>query len=322
MLPSNLAALVLGCYLLLLGSLGGAFVGAQSSAAAAKKAKEALRTTCTTKEACFPWESTPRCTRGGRINLRFMVDVAPENMRIVNGSWLPYVTYAYCPIVDEIQAFNLSAAVRLGALYSASTITVGNVTSKLYIPAARMDAVTYLSVYGFGHFDNRYYPEEANSYAKVGIVYNLTEECPEGSVGVVTFLRLNVTMKNGNFAYYGDFPLPTGTGFVPTCDASHVCQLDETQRCFGERGKGNCGVCIPNTETEALLNSQVNIWTSYFGTDARGKKMISGRNNPLSYKMFTGNGMYTSLKRSYRDAKDGPGVDESDLAPEDSGPVA
>jgi hypothetical protein len=307
----------IGCVLLLF------IVAFTATLCSAQANRKTVRVACGTKNACFPWQPQgPKCGRGNRMNLRFMLSVAPENYRIVNNETISSVTYAFCPIVDELQAFNLSSAIRNAATYAGVAVdpdTGFNVPAR--VKSQKLE-VAHLSIFGLGDVDETdparfFFPNATTSYGSVGIVFNTTDCNNEGELGMVSFLVLNITLANGLYKYYEDFRMPTGAGFSPTCDGYGVCLLDPSMKCFGEPGKQNCGECT-NVDSK-LATAPLQIWTSYYGTDAFGRQMRSGSSNPLNFRAFSGGGVYASMRRSYNNIRDGNTVDESDLSPDATG---
>ena len=83
-------------------------------------AAKATNVPCSNRYACFPYSSNgPFCNRGNRMNMRFSTTITPE--RIGYDSPFETVTYAFCPIVDELEAFNLTSSLRLAATVADST---------------------------------------------------------------------------------------------------------------------------------------------------------------------------------------------------------
>lgn len=281
-----------------------------SAAAVVAQTTKNLRLSCGTKNACFPYEVSPRCSRGNRMNLRFMLDLAPENYKLPQTS----ATYAFCPIVDELQAFNLSGGLALAATKTGLIPDPNGGTSNISGPVfSKGVGVQKVSVWGMGDMSSYYIPNSTTSYGSVGVVFNNSDQCNQGELGVVNFLVLNVTLNNGQFQYYNSLPMPVGGGFAPTCDSTSLCKLDMSMKCFGEEGKKNCGTCVASGVDLSKMSLQ--IWTSYYGTDVYGKKLTSGSSNPLNFREFAGQGLYSSMKTSYGNAQQGNSIQQSDVTP-------
>lgn len=268
---------------------------------------------CSVKKACHPWlPSGPSCARGWNMNLQFYLDLAPENY--VN-NFSPYynlseVTYAFCPRVDEIQAFNLSNAFKLAGLFYNDTVKVNNTTiqGQNLILSENLE-VGYLSIYGMGDVSDVYFPSPNTSYGSTGVIFNTTD-CNDGEFGIVNFLVVNITMKNGRYIY-GSNNMSIKTGFSPTCNGHDMCTIDPAMKCFGESGKKNCGTCVG--DTVEISNTTLQVWVSYYGTDSSGRKFMSGASNPLNYRAFSGGGMYRAFKRA--EARWNGEITEDDLQP-------
>jgi hypothetical protein len=169
--------------------------------------------------------------------------------------------------------------------------------------------IGYLSIYGMGDKSNILYPIENVSYGSVGIIFNTTD-CNEGEFGVVDFLVVNITMRNGKYNYINDMPIKTG--FSPTCGTNNMCLLDPSMKCFGEPGKSNCGTCM--SDPEMIANTTLQVWISYYGTDGAGRRFLSGASNPLNFRAFSGGGAYKAFTRAQ--ARWEGEITEDDLQPE------
>ena len=293
-------------------------------AAAAQQAKrKPQRLRCDRSDACFPWTTDgPFCRRGDNINIRFQVQLAPENYHRETAANvftpeafsgpITNMTYAFCPRADELSAFNIT---RLGV----NSLTWPNGTA--YDPILNVTyqeiALTeqhqiFLSVIGFGDQRNINFPQP-NSSGRVLIAdYDACEYV--GEFGIVDFLVFNISMDRGRLKYYEEHLDPAGTGFVPTCTTDGVCQLDPSLRCFGPRGRQNCGRCLSNT-TE-LEDWRLTTWVSYYGTDVRGRQLLSGASNPLNFQVFSGSGVGVAMTRSFTRIENGQTVDDDDLSPD------
>jgi len=246
---------------------------------------------CGSSAACAPWEigTGPYCARGGKMNLRFVLDVAPENYYLeYDNNTMTNVTYAFCPTVDELQAFNLTAGPLLGAMAkeNATTYVLSNLTSQGFV-----------SVYGFGGAADVLFPNAtAGSESTALVIENGTDVCGSlDSIALVEFLVLSVSMDGGKFVYSQTSPQPNGVGFQPTC-SGNVCSLDTTLPCIGPAGQKNCARCY--SDPALLSNATIQIWTSYYGTDVNGRTLLSGASNPLNFQLFSGSGLYTNFRDS------------------------
>lgn len=270
-----------------------------TSAPSTTKAPVAVVVTCTRETACYPWSSRgPACARGSRMNLRFVGEAAPENG--VNVSGIPgnvtEMTYAFCPIVDELQAFNLTNFTRLAGIYTkddGATWKAGNVGK------------SYLSAIGFGNQTLRTIPP-ASSEGRVLILDN-TADSPcnagtsTGAIGFVNFLVLNVSMYNGLFVYLAGHENPPGNGFVPTCTSGDVCTIDPSQKCFGDvPGRKMCGKCYEPAE---LAKTTMQVWVSYYGTDVNGRTLRSGASNPMNFLKYSLVDVFSALSNTYNNIK-------------------
>ncbi len=259
---------------------------------------------CSVARACRPWPGRgSACSRRNNINLQFMMNLAPENY-VIDYSYeynLSQVTYAFCPRVDEIQAFNLSGAFKLGATYYSTIAPDGSSTGSeaqannsepRYLRLSDQLEIGYLSIYGMGDTSNILFPASNTSYGSVGVIFNTTS-CNYGEFGIVSFLIVNITMKNGKYLYSNDVPIKTG--FSPSC-VNNVCLFDPSMKCFGEPDKANCGTCI--SDPEIIANTTLQVWVSYYGTDSLGVKLLSGASNPLNFRAFSGGGVYNAYTRA------------------------
>jgi hypothetical protein len=271
------------------------------------------RIDCSVRKACHPWlQSGPACARGWNMNLQFFLDLAPEN-HVVDFSPvynLSEVTYAFCPRVDEIQAFNLTNAFKLAGTFYNDSVKIDNKTiqGKNLMLSEQLE-VGYLSVYGMGDVSDIYFPNPNTSYGSVGVIFNTTD-CNDGEFGIVNFLVVNITMKNGKYIYGYD-NMTIKTGFSPTCNAQNMCTVDPSMKCLGEPGKANCGMCV--SDPEIIANTILQVWVSYYGTDSSGRKFMSGASNPLNYRAFSGGGMYRAFRRA--ESRWNGEITEDDLQP-------
>ena len=286
-----------------------------------KRKPQRLR--CDTSDACFPMSADgPYCRRGDNINLRFQVQLAPEQYRretsrdvYVQEGWtgpITNMTYAFCPRADELAAFNIT---RLGqyALTFENGTEFDPVLNVTYRQVQHTVAEqVYLSAIGFGDQRNVNFPQNGSESRVMIADYNGGDFV--GEYGIVDFLVLNISLEQGRLKYYEEHLQPAGTGFVPTCTVDSICKLDPTMRCFGARGQQNCGRCI--TDTYEMEDWRMTIWASYYGTDAAGRQLRSGASNPLNFQAFSGSGVTVAMGRSFDKIENGGTMDDDDLSPD------
>lgn len=275
--------------------------------------------TCSKATACEPWDLVqgPFCARGNQMNLRFGIDIAPENSYYKYAQDNSEATYAACVTVDQISAVTLIDAARyVGVVVGNGTQANGTETSTTTTTTTGPTATTpsgsgyrftrhrgqaWLSAYGFGGNDNIAFPTKNMSSGTVMIFSNDTSICSSGKLPFVKFLILKVSMTNGRFAYTTERNQPTGVGFDPTC-ASGICQLDSDLKCIGMGDNQNCATCLSPDE---MLNTSTQVWMSYGGTDTAGKTLLSYTNNPLNYRKYAGSSAYSQLSSTVSDVENG-----------------
>lgn len=274
---------------------------------------------CDSTVACFPM-SAPSCTRGNNINLRFFMEAAEgyEDSTIEDIT-SPFsnrtITYAFCPRVDELQAFNLTSAPMYASINHTS---VQNSTNYTYFVDSVND--TYVSAYGFGGSLSVAVPAP-NTSSRVMIVTNGTYQCDNepNAILLVDFLVFQISLTSGVFTYPGAVApqenvtegvsaQPQGVGFQPTCTGG-LCQLDATLSCIGDPGIQNCARCYKNSAD--VLNKTVQIWVSYYGTDNNGRTLLSGSSNPLNFRKYAGASVYSTLSSSLDKVSNGASLDPS-----------
>ncbi|AAZ11985.1 uncharacterized protein TEOVI_000561000 [Trypanosoma equiperdum] len=275
-------------------------------------------TGCGPKQACFPWlenSSATRCQRGGRINLRFMLDL-PQGDTEAPSTNQKRAVYAFCPIVDELQVFTLKGAGRVSSLLQkTSSSGQASITPN---PAPR-----YLSVFGFGRSGQKEYPERDVSNSTVVIAMRDIGLCNSpDSVAIVNMVILTIGMHDGKFNYISsdadtkepddsESGIPSGNssgtgspmesvqpamvGFRPTCDESDHCIFSPTSPCVGPiRGMKNCGACY-NTPDD-IEGASIQVWTSYQGTDLERQPLLSGGMDPMGFRKFAGGKFVGNIK--------------------------
>ena len=271
---------------------------------------------CSRSQACYPWDLGigPYCGRGNKINLRFTVDLAPENYYKAYNTTPPTVmttaSYGFCPVVDELQAFNLSAAPILAGMQLDNTTSHTNVTSSRF--SLNMTEA-YVYAYGFGGIDSVLFPNSSTSTGAVQIAANLSS-C--NGILLTTFLVLAVTLDKGKFKYTSDQLNPLGSQFQSTCTGG-VCSMDSKQKCIGNGLTSNCAKCFTNPAD--LANATVQIWVSYYGTDTTGRTLLSGSNNPLNFQQFSQSGVWNNLQTSFGNLQNGQIINDQQLGPSNVG---
>lgn len=258
--------------------------------------QKASRVLCSAKEACIPYSVNGtrqgvNCARGNKMSVRLSLEIAPERIGIDTASTMDNVSYAFCPVVDELQAFNLTEAGRLIGTYPDPHDVTNFFLSKKVTQI-------FLYAYGFGGQDNELRPQ-LGSEGMVMVVDNVTTPfCPYGALDVATFLVLNISMKKGKFVYDPEFRQPAGVGFMPTCSSKDICIFDQSMHCMGvERGRKNCAECI--YDGNELARKGIMVWTSYYGTDKSGRTYKSGSSNPLNFRAFAAGNVFSKIGKSY-----------------------
>lgn len=288
---------------------------------------------CGVQNACFPW-SQKSCTRGGSMNLRFMLDISPE--RAWGNEKNRYVTYGFCPTVDKLSSFTLNQSI----FYTSSYEYKEKVDDVEETKNAMSKGIymNYLSVFGFGNTNNTEFPQKGISLGATVAAANATlTSCGGKGIWAASHLMLNVGLRRGMFNYVGSSPTgvqeimnpnynldrclsnavppdgvsycnhsvtvtipddtrqPAYVGFEPTCK-KNKCMFDEKAICFGDdSGIENCGYCYDTSGSTINQNTQV--WVAYYGTDSTNAALISGGNSPLRYMKFaTG-----SLAQKFKD---------------------
>jgi hypothetical protein len=292
---------------------------------------------CGPMYACVPWaaekEHLPPCARRNRMPLSFMLDVAQEDNLLqwdkqvcginTGPDTRHYVSYAFCPGIDTLQAFNLTSAGLIAGT------TTNPVDGKLTLTAG--DA--WLRVYGLGTSNFVTVPQKNESEGAVQVIGRckdrslpfatntdpLTPGSESNLVAIVPFLILNITMQNGRFRYYTDYPQPSGVGFASTCETTQgidVCLLDSSMTCLGPPGRSNCAICYAESDVNSMANTNIQVWTSYFGTDRIGRQFRSGTNSPLNFREYAAGTLYTSMSASLQKVKSGEWNDDPDNIPD------
>jgi len=237
------------------------------------------------KSACRPWDpKAPLCQRKlGMMEARWGLTLPRPVVRgDVNVS---YLTYAFCPTVDEIQAFLLNYSTAHIALNRVVNETTGEDYYE-YTPTE-----SYLWMWGAGPENNREFPGIGNDTA-VMVYDGLSQTC-NYAPAIVSMLIYNVTLVSGKYQYENG--MASGTGFMPTCTEEGICKMDATLKCIGPVGRQNCAKCLNENQPREVLNKDLVIFTTYYGTDSRDKTLMSGSGNPLNFRMFSGGSAYQSV---------------------------
>jgi hypothetical protein len=266
--------------------------------------KKSRAVACSRREACFPWENSgPFCGRGAKMNLRFFTEFVygADDTSHATGS-NHTVTYAFCPRVDELQAFNIT---EMGA----KSFTYMNGTDENNEPVYSFmtDNQRYLNVFGFGDTTNKEFPEEESGGRAMVADYTAQDSAGRSQcifdqeIAYTPFLVVNVSMTKGHFQYFEGHSAPAGTGFVPTCQ-NDVCLFDQSMGCIGEGNNRNCAECVDIAKAREV---SVQVWVSYYGTDASGRQLRSGANNPLNFQAFSGSGVSSKMRKSFNNIQNG-----------------
>lgn len=302
-------------------------------------APDRVTSQCTVQSACFPWHSignsaSRACSREGSINLRFMLDVAPENY--FGTEQTKYMIYGFCPTVDELSSFTLNQSTYYATSYK-TTVKKDDKEETTYHFSSYLYK-NYLSVYGFGNSNNTLIPQRQISLGAVLAAVNGSLVSCGGSstVAVVSTLMLNIGFDRGSFNYIASSPtgpqsllnpyysmeacengevppanvsycntsitvdLPVDTkqpakvGFESTCQ-NGKCMFDSSAICIEDvNGLSNCGYCYG--DPGETLHSTIQVWVSYYGTDNSGNSMISGGSSPLRYMNFASSSLADKFK--------------------------
>lgn len=294
---------------------------------------------CSIQTSCFPWHTanasaTRACSKGGSINLRFMLDVAPENT--FGPSNTDYMMFGFCPTVDKLSSFTLNESTYFTTTYT-ETKKVDDDEETTYHLSPYIYK-NYLSVYGFGNTNSTLLPQPQISIGSVLAAVNgsLTTCGGSDTIAVVSTLMLNIGFDGGSFNYVASSPTglqptlnpyynmksclsgkvppdgvsycntsimvdlpsntkqPAKTGFESTCQ-NGKCIFDSTAICIeDDNGLSNCGYCY--SEAGDTFNANIQVWVAYFGTDSSGTSMISGGSSPLRYNDFASGSVGEKIK--------------------------
>eukprot|EP00796_Vickermania_ingenoplastis_P006024 gene6024-4327_t len=289
---------------------------------------------CGMQVACFPW-ARKACTRGESMNLRFVLDIAPEREW---GSNNRYATYGFCPKVDQLASFSLNESAFFATGYTTTEKDKDNkdkeVTKYHFSEGIYKQ---YISAFGFGNTDSPEWPQRGVSNGAVVVAVNgsLTTCGGKSTVWVASTLMLNIGLRKGLFNYVSSSPTGNQTIVNPYYDlslclkgthppegvsyCSPTIEIDlpadtrqPTYAGFDPTCKdGKCmfdssAVCYGDeghencgycyTTPESTLQERTEVWVSYFGTDSASAAMISGGNSPLRYMNFASNSLAQKFK--------------------------
>ena len=217
------------------------------------------------------------CSVGDNINVKVMADVNPAAVDQYPYNNISYVTYGFCPVVDDLEALHVKGFVN-DTMLNDTGIFGSNTT-------------VYLRMYGLGSSSSVQLPVDTDAASAVLAQAGI---CGDGEIAIVNFLVLNITMKDG-LIHYRDNLTPLFTGFQSTCQGG-VCLFGPAgsqHPCIGNGQSSNCAQCYANTTN--LQNFTVSIWTSFYGTDKDGTPFTSGEDNPLNFRQFALDSAYDSI---------------------------
>lgn len=256
---------------------------------------------------CQPWNALMACTIGKEMRLPLVLDISRENAQNVFNGQKNQIGYGYCPQVDQLQAFSLPEA----AGWAAGDFRNGNFTADTAAAddgsgsgsGSSTDApAAYLRIFGAVGFQDTKTNIPKNTYSSSAVIFDPKQSCTtannEDGFLVATFLVINFTMTNGEYRMISSFDQSVQVGFEPTCDSTDTCQISSSQPCLGNTtGNKNCAVCVARSGgVAALNNTQIQVFASYYGTDANGRKMQSGSSNPLNFLALSSTGVFNKLK--------------------------
>ena len=263
----------------------------------------------TFSSACMPWSDSP-CTRW-RDQFDFRWFLRQEGQEPTED-----VFYRIPATVDEIQRFQLNNTAFIATMNS----TINPLTQRepkaydnfmemiyhamrtFYILSDDPTLVVsyfakpaFLSLFGTG---SRVRPEVPlpNDYGTVQVYEPRCPECNHGPA-IVSMLVFNVTLKEGKFHYAKNSTPPVGVGFHPTCTRNDICKMDATMHCIGRSDHRNCAVCLDPNKPADIVGRDITIFTTYYGTDAKGHRLMSGSSNPLNFRQLAVDAVYNKISR-------------------------
>lgn len=256
---------------------------------------------------CEPWNAAMSCTIGSYMRLPFVLDISKENSQNIFNGNKQQVGYGFCPQVDQLQAFTLPDA----AGWAAGDFKSGNATSAINtadLGDGSSSTPAFLRIFGAVGFQDTKTNIPKDSYSSSAMIFDPAQTCTtalgEPGVYIASFLVINFTMSNGQYRMVSSFDQSVQVGFQPSCDATDTCQVSPDQYCLGNStGNKNCATCVAQTVAD-LNNTQIQVFASYYGTDATGRKMQSGSSNPLNFLALSSSGVFNKLKDDITSAAD------------------
>jgi hypothetical protein len=224
-----------------------------------------------------------------QMQVAFTVDASAENAENImnvtlNANSTPAaVSYSFCPTVDQLQAFNLSES----ATWAAGDIAIQNLT--------QLSNQSYLRFVGVSN-DATLVPTDASWGSALIYDGNVDSKLCSSGKAVASFLVLNITLNNGIYRTTSTFSEPVQVGFQPTCTDDNVCLFDPDLTCIGAAGKKNCATCVH--QYSDLVRDQVQVFASYYGTDANGRTLQSGSENPLNFRQLSADAVFAKVRDS------------------------
>eukprot|EP00759_Apiculatamorpha_spiralis_P027600 PhF_6_TR30387/c1_g1_i5/m.44547 len=257
------------------------------------------------KSPCHPWISDDTCTRRtGKIDIRWGVTLPTKISRdgIDN---ITYMSYGFCAGVDEIQAFTLNYSAPIIALTGTANNTYEYVPteSRLWLfGSGDKSTQPYHMMTAPNTTEPGYYQPGPSNDSSTIVFDGLAPQCNDGPA-LAAMLVFNITLDKGKYSYQDGVPI--GVGFAPTCDSNNYCKLDSKLMCIGQDGKMNCATCLNKKDPKDVLGKDVTIFVTYYGSDSKGKTLMSGSSNPLNFRMFSGGGAYSDMSKNMDNLENG-----------------
>ena len=258
--------------------------------------------------ACLPW-STSSCTRWtDQLDFRWVLrkEDQPSNQSDV--------IYRFYATVDEIQRFQLNNTAFIATMNSTINpimhqrqvepenffVTLYNALWNVYplrpepsLTLSYSEKPTFLSLFGTGKKSQKNMPR-AHEYGTTLIYEPHAPACNHGPA-LVSMLVFNVTLKDGSFHYATNNTAPVGVGFHPTCTKKDICKMDASLHCIGAEGQRNCAVCLDPENPTDIIGKDIAIFNTYYGTDAKGHRLMSGSSNPLNFRQLAMDAIYNKI---------------------------
>ena len=258
---------------------------------------------------CMPWSSPP-CTRWvTQMDFRWI-------LRMEEHEGETDIIYRYHSTVDEIQRFQLNNTAFIATMnstinpllfreqraYEGFFEKVLQVMRSFYIVSSDptltvsyLKQPTFLSLFGSGMKSKPSMPSR-DHYSTVQIYEPRCAACNYGPA-IVSMLVFNVTMGKGKFVYQSNSSAPIGVGFHPTCSKTNICKMDAEMHCIGPDGHKNCAVCLDPLNPKDIVGKDINIFTTYYGTDTKEHRMMSGSSNPLNFRELAMDAVYNKISK-------------------------